>query len=84
MSESTALMNTIRKYDFALNELKLYLDTHPHCANALSYFKKYRELRDKARDEYIRKYGPITADQTNTNEGWCWIKEPWPWEKEAN
>lgn len=80
MSEKTALMNAIKKYDFALYELNLYLDTHPKCMNALAYFKKYQDLRRKAAEEYTQKFGPVTADQTNTENGWSWVNDPWPWQ----
>lgn len=82
MNEKNTLMKVIKQYDFALYELNLYLDTHPKCMNALAYFKKYQDLRRKAVDEYTHKYGPITADQTNTDEGWKWTNAPWPWQKE--
>ena len=84
MNEKDMLMRAIKKYDFALYELNLYLDTHPHCSNALAYFRKYKDLRDKAVEEYNKKYGPVTADQTNTDEGWKWVDEPWPWQQEGN
>lgn len=84
MSESIMLLDTIRKYGFALTELNLYLDTHPKCTNALSYFNKYKELYKKACDEYTSKYGPLTIDDAGTNDCWCWTSGPWPWEREAN
>lgn len=84
MNEKMMLMNAIKKYDFALYELNLYLDTHPRCQSALAHFGKYRDLRNKAIDEYTRKYGPLTADKTNIEEGWKWAEGPWPWQKEGN
>ncbi|MBE6851907.1 MAG: spore coat protein CotJB [Ruminococcus sp.] len=84
MNEKTALMKMIKKYDFALYELNLYLDTHPKCMNALACFKKYQDLRGKAVEEYTQKYGPITADQTDTSQGWGWVNEPWPWQRESD
>lgn len=82
MSEKNALMKVIKKYDFALYELNLYLDTHPRCMNALAYFKKYQDLRNKAVNEYTEKFGALTADQTNADEGWKWAEGPWPWQRE--
>jgi spore coat protein JB len=84
MSESAMLLDMIRKYDFALKELNLYLDTHPKCSNALMHFKKYRELREKACAEYTAKYGPLTVDMAGTDDCWNWVSGPWPWETEAN
>lgn len=74
----------IQMYDFYLYELNLYLDTHPADKNALSLFKKYTELRNAAYEAYINKYGPITADQSSTNERFNWVDDPWPWERSAN
>ena len=42
------LMMKIKKYDFALKELNLYLDTHPNCRKALELFKKYKALKEEA------------------------------------
>ncbi len=83
MKEREKLLNTIRKYDFALYELNLYLDTHPKCNDALVYFKKYKELRDKAWNEFTEKYGPLTADQAAQGSQWNWTEGPWPWEEGA-
>lgn len=84
MNDRYMLMDVIKKYDFALYELNLYLDTHPGCRKALAQFSKYRDLRNKAADEYTMKYGPLTALQTNTDGVWKWSEGPWPWQKEGN
>ena len=46
MNERQRLLNKIKKYDFSLKELNLYLDTHPDCRRALALFNNYR-LSDK-------------------------------------
>lgn len=84
MNERIMLMNNIRKYDFALNDLNLFLDTHYDSKEALLRFKKYQELRHKAVSEYEEKYGPITACSSDIKDEWKWTKAPWPWEKEAD
>lgn len=81
MNERARLMRKIKEYDFALKELNLYLDTHPNCRRALALFKKYKELRRKSVDEYTAKFGPITPDQSNNDQRWTWIDDPWPWER---
>lgn len=84
MSENNSLLKKIHMYDFIVDEMILYLDTHPNCQNGLDYFRKYKDLRDKAYLEYSQKYGALTADQTATTDRWTWINSPWPWEREAN
>lgn len=81
MNEQTRLMRKIKEYDFALKELNLYLDTHPNCRRALALFKKYKELRRKSVEEYTEKFGPITPDQSSSDQRWTWIDDPWPWER---
>ena len=81
MNDKKMLLSKIKKYDFALKELNLYLDTHPECRRALTMFKKYSELRINAIDEYERRFGPLTPDRSVSVERWTWIDDPWPWER---
>lgn len=53
MHEKQRLMAMIRKYDFVLYELQLYLDTHPRCPEALRMWKNYQAMRQKAASAYI-------------------------------
>ncbi|MBR0141574.1 MAG: spore coat protein CotJB [Ruminococcus sp.] len=78
MNEKNQLLSAIKKYDFALKELNLYLDTHPNCRRALSLFNQYKAKRENAMNEYISKYGAITVLQNN--ERWSWTDDPFPWE----
>ncbi|SFW11476.1 spore coat protein CotJB [Ruminococcus flavefaciens] len=81
MNEQKMLLSKIKKYDFTLKELNLYLDTHPNCRRGLAMFHKYRKLRENAVDEYTRKFGPLTPEQVNNSERWTWTDDPWPWER---
>lgn len=84
MKTRNQLMQVIRKYDFALYDLALYLDTHTQCREALQLFQKYRSLRQAAVDEYVRRFGPINHTQSDSQKQWNWAKGPYPWEREAN
>ena len=81
MNEKNALMKRIRQYDFALKELNLYLDTHPSCRRGLALFRRYKDMREKALDEYIRRFGPIVPEQSTAEQSWDWVNDPWPWER---
>ena len=81
MNDRAMLMNKIQKYDFAIKELNLYLDTHPNCRRALALFNRYRTLRKSAVDEFVRRFGPVTPDDTDDQQHWTWIDDPWPWER---
>ena len=86
MNEKQRLcLKRIRICDFVLYELALFLDTHPDCCEALELFHKYYEMRTNAVEEYTRQFGPLVMhDAHNNTHKWCWIKGPWPWEREAN
>lgn len=81
MNEKYMLLRKIKKYDFSLKELNLYLDTHPNCRRALALFENYKQLRQEAVREYNSKFGPIMPEQNNNSQHWDWINDPWPWER---
>ena len=57
MNEQKLLLSRIATCDFVLTETALFLDTHPDCTEALSYYKKHLEMRKKAAEEYAEKFG---------------------------
>jgi len=78
--EQRKLFNLINQVSFAMDDTRLFLDTHPHDGEALSYFKKMQEVRKQAICEYTRMYGPIVAYDVDNSNTWTWSSEPWPWE----
>ncbi|MBQ6250217.1 spore coat protein CotJB [Ruminococcus sp.] len=81
MNERNMLLSRIKKYDFTLKELNLYLDTHPNCRRAMAMFRKYKELRSDAVEEFTKRFGPITPEQVSDTQRWTWVEDPWPWER---
>jgi spore coat protein JB len=81
MNDKYTLLNKIKKYDFTLKELNLYLDTHPNCRKALAMFEKYSRIKEAAENEYVSRFGPIVPEQSNDSNHWSWIDDPWPWER---
>lgn len=81
MNDRRSLMRIIQKYDFALKELNLYLDTHPNCQRALAKYRKYLQLKNTAEDEFARKFGPINTEEVIDMNRWTWVDDPWPWER---
>lgn len=77
------LLARINHASFVVDDVKLYLDTHPCDSNALSLFFEYSKIRNKALKEYAEIYGPLTVDTASASENnyWNWINEPWPWQK---
>ena len=76
------LFEYINQISFAVDDVKLFLDTHPENQKALEYFQKYKEKRIEALKEYAEVYGPLTVDPVSENSDcWNWINEPWPWQE---
>ena len=77
------LLNHINMVSFAANDAQLFLDTHPTCQEALSYFHEHNQMRNHLLKEYAKYYGPLTIDTAieNCSDRWNWINEPWPWQE---
>ena len=79
-----ALFAAIEAISFTLDELRLYLDTHPYCRNALEMYGEYEKRRHELVAEYTDSSGPISAYYVDVDSGWSWDDEPLPWKAEAN
>lgn len=79
-SDQDAMLKKLMAYNFAFNDLNLYLDIYPEDKEALELFKKYIEEYKKLKKEYASMYGPLTLMQ-DKYENYEWLKNPWPWEK---
>ena len=76
--EKEEMLQQIRCYEFAINELALYLDTHPEDEKALCLHRKYAREAKELKDKYQKVYGPLTINYPCNK--WRWLEEPWPWE----
>lgn len=82
--EQRELLELIRVLGFNVFDTVLFLDTHPCDQKALSHYKKYQQLLEKATKEYTTYFGPLTTDNATVEDMWTWGEQPWPWEREAN
>ena len=75
------LLQWLDQISFAVNDISLYLDSHPDDEEALNYFQHYMHLRRKALAAYAENYGPLTMDTMDSNcSQWLWSTQKWPWE----
>lgn len=77
-----ALLHEISKVDFAVVEMTLYLDTHPHEREAIAYLNHYVKLKNQLEKEYSYQYEPMSiayAGESDDNK-WLWALAPMPWE----
>ena len=56
------LLEWINIVSFAVDDVKLFLDTHPNCPEALEFFDEFKKQRVQALKEYAKYYGPLTVD----------------------
>ena len=69
---------------FALQELALYLDTHPDDKEALELYRMYQKLYHKGMMEYSDDCGPLNHKTPVDHKTYTWLDDPWPWEYAAN
>lgn len=73
------MLQNIMCYKFAVNDLALYLDTHPEDQKALCLHREYCKVLKDLTDKYQKVFGPLTIEFPCNK--WRWIEQPWPWER---
>ena len=79
----SALLRKVYEASFAVDDVILYLDTHPDDQDALNYYQYVSELRKQAMDAYEAQCGPLMIDEVWSDNYWTWVNNPWPWEGEC-
>ena len=74
----TAFVNLSNK------ELNLYLDTHANDQEVLQLYWSYIKLAKEGREKYEKMYGPLTSTDLTPEDGYAWLKDPWPWDVGGN
>ena len=59
------MLERIDQVSFAVNDMHLYLDTHPCDEKALVYCRELVQERKKLLKEYAEMFGPLTIDSTD-------------------
>ncbi len=75
-----AALTELMALDFAIDELALYLDTHPNDEEALALFHSYIRLSQQGRSKFEALYGPLDKKYISEDGKYTWINNPWPWE----
>ena len=71
MHEKQKLLSMIRKYDFVLYELQLYLDTHPSDQKAMEYFNHYARIKTQMEREFARDHYQLSGNAAESGNGIC-------------
>jgi len=70
--------------DFAVDELGLYLTTHAQDQEVLQLYWSYIKLAREGREKYQKLYGPLLQTDLTPEDGYAWLKDPWPWDLGGN
>lgn len=81
-SDSAVLMKNIQAASFAVDDMRLFLDTHPFDQQAVQYFQDCQSNRNQFINEYETNFGPILSYNVDEDNHWTWVDKPWPWEGE--
>jgi spore coat protein JB len=80
MNEQEKMMEAVYSNGFALDEARLFLNTHPNDRAAQDFYRRKVEMYRKAIESYQQKYGPIYPENGLMGDRWAWAEQPWPWE----
>lgn len=80
---NTALVE-LMALDFATDELGLYLTTHANDQEVLQLYWSYIKLAKEGREKYQKMYGPLLQTDLTPEEGYAWLRDPWPWDEGGN
>ncbi len=78
------MMSRLTAVSFAINDLTLYLDTHPDCPKGTALFYQLLEERLTLLSEFAGKFYPLTQTSmvtgTFNQNQYGWSEGPMPWE----
>lgn len=84
-AEDFSDLDLLQAFGFSINELGLYLDTHPDDGEAVKLYNSYLEMKESYAEK-LRQAGYFLFQEDSTQNGsFGWLKSPWPWDglKEA-
>ena len=77
----------IQKVSFVMDDLRLYLDTHPDDLDALAMLKRVLGQRKQMLSDFATEFYPLTMDcmegiyeRDPSSTCYCWQEGPIPWE----
>ena len=97
MADRTQLFKEIQETEFIIDDLMLYLDTHPLDEQALNAFDQAKKKRYELLKTYADEYEPLNVylvcpDTNNRTDSFCkypgkrhftWTDGPLPWDNQG-
>lgn len=81
LKTNNTAMAELMALDFAIDELGLYLTTHPTDQEVLKLYWSYIDLAKEGRAKYQKMYGPLLQTDKTEGDGFAWLNNPWPWDE---
>ena len=78
------LLKKITIASFMVEDLGMYLNTHPDDCDAVERYNFFIKEANELKKIFEECFGMIEEHGSTSPCPWNWIKEPWPWEYEAN
>ena len=82
--EKKSMLFQINCISFALDDLTLYLDTHPDCQLGLKFYKDCHQRREALIKEFSSNFYPLNRDSIDASTAekapFNWNIGPLPWE----
>lgn len=80
-------MKKIQEISFFLDDMRLFMDTHPENTNGLELLKSALKTRKELLKEFALHFYPLTMDcmadiyeNEPSSSCYCWQEGPMPWE----
>ncbi len=80
MREREKLLKELSAAQFAAWETHLFLDTHPCDTAAMQSLAMYQQQALKLREQFEKRFGPLTTYDMYGDKRFEWLNSPWPWD----
>lgn len=83
LNQQEERLKRVQQLSFMIDDLRLYLDTHPQSKEALRLLGRYIALERVAVCEYEKAYGSLTPKGVENRNQYDWVNDRWPWKVEG-
>ena len=83
MNDREQALFYVQQMGFMTDDIRLFLNTHPDCGEALCALKYYMGAERELKENYEKRFGPLTLEGVEKHGCYSWTDGPWPWEMEA-
>ena len=80
-TEQAAMMLKLQQIGLTMDDLQIYLDTHPYDANAIERFNMACSEYQEIAASYSSQFTPLSENTPSNNmEAWDWALSDFPWD----